>query len=103
MTPSLIHHPLATFGSTLPADSDHLLAITSAGALLLIHVPEGDYGFEEHSQPEFIVCLQGQLDMETNDGQEVTALAGEMIEVTPGVRHRFAPGTNAVVMTLTQR
>lgn len=103
MIPSLIHTRLSTFGRTLLADNDHLLAATGPGALLLIHVPEGDYAFEQHALPEFIFCMHGQLDMETNDGQEVSASAGDMIEVTPGVRHRFAPSCNAVIVTLAQR
>ncbi|WP_374565744.1 hypothetical protein [Ideonella sp.] len=35
------HHPLPHTGRGLAADADHLLARTSGGALLLIHVPPG--------------------------------------------------------------
>ena len=97
------HHPLPRDGRALEADSDHLLARTSAGALLLIHIPPGAYALERHAMPEYIVCLQGVLKMETEDGKACSAAVGEMIEVPPGLSHRFAADCDAVVMTLAQR
>lgn len=100
---SFKHHPLPTTGRALPPDTDHLLAQTSPGALLLIHVPPGSYALERHAMPEYIVCLQGQLRMEAEDGERCGAAAGEMIELPAGLSHRFAADCDAVVMTLAQR
>jgi quercetin dioxygenase-like cupin family protein len=97
------HHPLPTIGRGLTADTDHLLAQTSAGALLLICIPPGSYALERHAMPEYIVCLQGELRMEAEDGGRCSATAGEMIEVPAGLSHRFAADCDAVVMTLAQR
>lgn len=100
---SFKHHPLPASGRALPPDTDHALAQTAAGALLLIHIPPGSYAFERHAMPEYIVCLQGQLRMEAEDGERCEADAGEMIEVPAGLSHCFAADCDAVVMTLAQR
>ena len=97
------HHPLPATGRSLPPDTDHLLAQTSSGALLLIHVPPGVYAFERHAMPEYVVCLQGQLRMEAERGVRCSAEAGEMIEVPAGRSHRFGADCDAVVVTLAQR
>jgi quercetin dioxygenase-like cupin family protein len=97
------HHPLPSEGRALAPDSDHLLARTSAGALLLIHIPPGGYALEQHATPEYIVCLNGTLKMEAEGGERCCAIAGEMIEVPAGLSHRFAVDCDAVVMTLAQR
>jgi quercetin dioxygenase-like cupin family protein len=97
------HHALPDTGRQLPADADHLLAQTLPGALLLIHIPPGTYALERHAMPEYIVCLQGQLQMEAESGDRCGATAGEMIEVPAGLSHRFAADCDAVVMTLAQR
>ena len=104
---NFIHHPLPATGRSLAADSDHLLARTSPGALLLIHLPPGAYAFEQHAMPEYIVCLQGRLQMEAEreaeGGARCSATAGEMIEVPPGLSHRFAADCDAVVLTVAQK
>ncbi|HEV8689523.1 MAG TPA: cupin domain-containing protein [Ideonella sp.] len=100
---NFIHHPLPATGRTLAADSDHLVARTSPGALLLIHLPPGAYAFEHHAMPEYIVCLQGSLQMEAEGGARCSAAVGEVIEVPPGLSHRFAADCDAVVLTLAQK
>lgn len=97
------HHTLPHTGRGLPADTDHLLAQTAAGALLLIHIPPGSYALERHAMPEYIVCLQGELRMDAEGGERCVASSGEMIEVPAGLSHRFAADCDAVVMTLAQR
>ena len=95
--------PLATLGAALAPDTDHLLRSLTAGSMLLIHLPPGDYAFEEHVTPEYIVCLSGVLRMADAAGNTVSASVGEMIEVSPGLSHHFAPDCAAVVLTLTQK
>ena len=95
-------HALPAQGRDLPADTDHLLARTGAGALLLIHVPPGEYAYESHSLPEYIVCVDGLLAMQAEHGVRIMAERGQMVEVPPGLRHRFAPESNAVILTLAQ-
>lgn len=93
-------------GRSLLADRDHLLSPTRAGALLLLHIPPGDYPFEQHACSEFIVCLDGQMQLEADHGThrvQVTASVGQMIEVPPDVRHRFGPASDGVLLTLAQR
>ena len=94
------HHALPATGRALPADTDHLLAKTNAGALLLIHLPPGGYPLERHAMPEYIVCVQGRLAMESEAGERCAAMPGEMIEVPAGLSHRFATDCDAVVLTL---
>ncbi len=103
MTTPLALHPLARQGRQLPADTDHELAAIGRGSLLLIHVPPGEYAFEQHALAEFIVCIDGRIGIETADGIRQSAMVGEMIEITAGVRHRFASDSDAVILTLAQR
>ncbi len=98
----MIVHKLPTLGRTLPADADFLLKELQTGSLLLIHLPPGTYAFESHQTPEFIVCLEGQLIMESQEGNIQTAKTGEMIEIPIGLSHRFAENCNATVLTITQ-
>ena len=98
-----IHHPLATLGRTLPADQDHPLAQTHAGALLLIHIPPGDYPFEVHRSTEYLLCMQGRLVLEGEGGQRADMNTGEMLEIPPGLKHRFASESDAVIVTLVQK
>jgi mannose-6-phosphate isomerase-like protein (cupin superfamily) len=95
-------HALPADGRRLPADTDHLLTRTTAGALLLIHVPPGDYAYEVHRLSEFIICVDGTFIIEADNGARAKAECGQMIEIPPGLRHRFAPESNAVIITLTQ-
>ncbi len=95
-------HALPANGRNLPADTDHLLTRTTAGALVLIHVPPGDYAYEVHGLPEFIICVDGTFMIEADDGRREVAERGQMIEIPPQLRHRFAPESNAVIITLTQ-
>ncbi len=98
----MILHKLPTLGKTLSADTDHLLAQIQAGSLLLIHLPPGDYAFESHKHPEFIVCVNGSLVMEDQQGNRQIASTGEMIEIPIGLVHRFSENCDAIVLTLTQ-
>ena len=95
-------HALPADGRKLPADTDHLLTRTTAGALLLIHVPPGEYAYEVHRLTELIVCVDGTFIIEAEDGARVKAECGQMIEIPPELRHRFARESNAVIITLTQ-
>jgi mannose-6-phosphate isomerase-like protein (cupin superfamily) len=95
-------HTLPADGRKLPPDTDHLLTRTTAGVLLLIHVPPGEYAYEVHRLPEFIVCVDGTFVIESESGRQAKAGCGQMIEIPPGLRHRFAPESNAVIITLTQ-
>ena len=97
-----ILHSLARQGRKLPADTDHLLAHTAAGSLLLLHVPPGDYHHESHARIEYLVCLVGRLVLETAAGR-TEAGVGEMIEIPAGVSHRFAADCDAVLLTVTQQ
>lgn len=99
----LIHHPLASQGRKLEADTDHLIARTGAGGMLLIHVPPGDYPYEVHGLAEFLICLTGHLMVETDTGESLRAEAGEMIEVSAGVSHRFGAASDAVILTYAQK
>ena len=98
----MIIHKLPSLGQTLLADTDFLLTKLQAGSLLLIHLPPGSYAFESHPTPEFIVCLDGQLVMESQEGNKQIAQTGEMIEIPIGLVHRFAEDCNATVLTITQ-
>ncbi|HEY9103221.1 cupin domain-containing protein [Chitinimonas sp.] len=96
-------HPLPELGRGLPADTDHLLARIGPGAVLLIHVPPGDYPYEVHQQSEYLVCLQGRLVLEGEGGQRAEAAVGQMLEVPPGLRHHFAAESDAVILTVVQK
>lgn len=98
-----IHHPLPELGRSLPADTDHLLARTNPGAMLLIHIPPGDYPYEVHALSEYLLCLQGRLVLEGEGGQRAEATVGQMLEIPPGLRHHFAAESDAVILTLVQK
>jgi quercetin dioxygenase-like cupin family protein len=100
---SFILHTLPAKGREQVADRDELIAKTNEGALLLIHVPPGNYAYESHRMPEFIVCIDGELVMQSKAGNSTTARVGQMIEVPPGLEHRFAPTSNAVILTMAQK
>lgn len=95
-------HTLPEQGRQLPADTDLLLMPTTAGSLLLINLPPGDYAYESHRTVELIVCVSGTLVMQDDAGNKLSAKTGEMIEIPIGLSHRFAPDCDAVVLTLTQ-
>ena len=95
-------HALPAEGRQLPADTDQLLMPVTAGSLLLINLPPGEYAYESHRAPELIVCLTGTLIMQDETGFRLSAQPGEMIEIPVGLSHRFAPDCDAVVLTLTQ-
>jgi hypothetical protein len=95
--------PLAREGRQLPADQDHLLARVGAGALLLINVPPGEYRFETHRLPEYILTLEGTLVLETDTAERFLVKTGEMATIAPGVSHRFASDSQAVIMTIAQQ
>jgi hypothetical protein len=100
---SFILHNLPSKGRRQIADRDELIAKTNEGALLLIHVPPGDYAYESHRMPEFILCVDGELVMESRAGDMCIATIGQMIEVATGLEHRFAPTSNAVILTIAQK
>jgi quercetin dioxygenase-like cupin family protein len=99
---SFILHALPTQGRSLVPDTDHLLASVRPAQLLLINLLPGEYPFESHDNPEYLVCLRGTLMLEDEHGVQIRAELGEMVEVCPGVRHRFAPQADAVILTVAQ-
>jgi quercetin dioxygenase-like cupin family protein len=99
---AFIHHALGQAGRALLPDTDHLLARTNAGALLLIHVPPGEYPFEEHAATEYIVCINGRIELESDNHALAHASAGDMLEIPPGLRHRFGKTSDAVILTIAQ-
>ena len=74
--PKLTLLPLNTLGAALAPDTDHLLRSLTAGSMLLIHLPPGDYAFEQHATPEYIVCLSGVLRMADAAGAQSSLCAG---------------------------
>ncbi len=96
------HLALPTLGRGLAADRDHALAALGPGHLVLLHVPPGDWPWERHAGPEFLVCLQGRLQLQCEGGPDLAAGPGEMLALPPGLAHRFAPSCNAVLLVLTQ-
>lgn len=99
---TFILHRLPEQGRTLVADQDYLLAQVGPAQLLLIHLPPGAYAYERHARAEYLLCLRGRLVLEAEGGEQVCAAEGEMVEVCPGVVHRFAPSVDAVIFTVAQ-
>lgn len=99
---TFILHALADTGRTLVPDSDHLLAQTTASQLLLINTVPGNYPYEVHQATEYLLCITGLLQLEADNGSQAQAAAGQMIEIPPGLRHRFGCHTDAVIMTIAQ-
>lgn len=97
-----ILHSLPKQGRLQIPDTDHVLASLPPSQLLLINLVPGLYSFESHARTEYILCLSGTLVMEDEAGQHLQAGAGEMIEIAPGLRHRFASVSDAVIMTVAQ-
>lgn len=100
--PEFIVHALHKQGRTLEPDTDHLLAQTLPSQLLLINITPGHYAFEQHNTTEYLLCISGQLAVETENGLKARAEAGDMIEIPPGLKHRFADNADAVIFTIAQ-
>jgi quercetin dioxygenase-like cupin family protein len=99
--PNFIVHNHVELGRSFPGDCDALITRFTSGSMLLIHVPPQEgYAYEVHAAPEYIICLNGTLKMESQHGQAVSVNAGDMIEVPVGLFHRFAADSDAVILTL---
>ncbi|BEV73836.1 MULTISPECIES: cupin domain-containing protein [unclassified Paludibacterium] len=99
---AFILHRLPSLGRSLMPDSDHLLTQLRPSQLLLINLRPGQYAFESHVHHEFLLCLEGTLVLEDEQGRACEARTGEMIEIPSGLSHRFAAGADAVIATIAQ-
>jgi quercetin dioxygenase-like cupin family protein len=99
---NLTLHELSNIGRSLEADKDQLISALTGGNMLLTHIPKGVYAFEQHTNTEFIFCVDGHIVLETDQDDMALANAGQLIEVSPGTRHRFGAQSDAVIVTLTQ-
>lgn len=97
-----IIYSLAEQGRALPPDCDHLLAKIQPAQLLLINIPPGVYAYEHHSCSEYLLCMSGRLILETDNGLKATISQGQMMEIPPGLKHRFAAESDAVIVTIAQ-
>ncbi|MBV8047165.1 MAG: cupin domain-containing protein [Paludibacterium sp.] len=97
-----ILHALPAQGRRQVPDTDHVLAQINASQLLLINLVPGEYAFEVHPRAEYLLCLTGTLVLEDEHGRQAAAREGEMVEIPPGLRHRFAPTADAVIVTVAQ-
>jgi quercetin dioxygenase-like cupin family protein len=68
---------------------------------ILLSIPAGEE-LQEHEVHEHarIVVIEGQLDVVTPEGEEVSAAAGHMLEFAPGERHTVAARTDARILLL---
>ncbi|TDR77783.1 cupin domain-containing protein [Paludibacterium purpuratum] len=99
---AFVLHTLPAAGRLQEPDTDHVLATVRASQLLLINLVPGSYAFESHAHSEYLLCLSGTLVLEDDAGGQAAAQVGEMIEIPPGLRHRFAPTSDAVIVTVAQ-
>lgn len=97
-----IIHPLTEQGRSLPPDCDHLLAKIQPAQLLLINITPGVYAYEHHPCSEYLLCMSGRLILETDTGLQASISQGQMIEIPPGLKHRFAAESDAVIVTVAQ-
>ena len=84
---------------TLPPDHEHVLAGALTGDLLLIRLEPGNYPVEWHDdRVEIITALQGQFTLLTEDGRAWPVIQGQCARVPPGLKHRWAPDSDATVL-----
>jgi quercetin dioxygenase-like cupin family protein len=68
---------------------------------ILLSIPAGEE-LREHEVHEHarIVVIEGELDVVTPEGEEVSAAAGHMLEFAPGERHTVAARADARILLL---
>ena len=100
---AFILHDLVRQGRGNVPDQDCLLASIGCSSLLLINIVPGDYAFETHAHSEYLFCMDGELALEDESGRTACVSRGGMIEIPPGLRHRFSAQANAVIVTVAQQ
>ena len=79
--------------------SDHLLYTLTDGKLLLLNLRPQTYPAETHQGPETIIVLRGALTLDM-DSATVAVSQSQSITIPPGVAHRFADSSDAVLVVL---
>lgn len=83
----------------LPPDHEHLLGGALTGDLLLIRLEPGSYPVEWHDgRVEIITALRGRFALLTEDGHSWPVTQGQCCRVPPGLKHRWAPDSDAMVL-----
>ena len=83
----------------LPPDSEKTVGENLLGDLLLIRLEPGDYPTECHEgRTEIITALRGQFAILTEDGRQWPVSQGQCCRIPPGLRHRWAPNSDATVV-----
>jgi mannose-6-phosphate isomerase-like protein (cupin superfamily) len=92
---------LVDHAKKLPPDQEDCVGEALAGDLLLIRLEPGDYPIECHpDRTEIITALCGQFGILTEDGRRWTASQGQCCRIPPGLRHRWAPESDATVLVV---
>lgn len=83
-----------------PHKPDILFTGDDARAILL-SIPAGER-LQEHEVHEYarIVVIEGELEVVTPEGDQVSAAAGHLLEFAPGERHTVAASADAKVLLL---
>lgn len=64
---------------------------------------EGSYLYHQHSKDEMYVVLDGELEVDYDDGSSVTVNQGESLVVRAGEKHRSRSDQGALVLMFKSR
>ena len=85
--------------AALPPDQEKIIGASLTGDLLLIRLEPGDYPIECHAgRTEVITALRGRFGIATEDGGLWSIAEGQCCRIPPGLRHRWAPDSEATVL-----
>lgn len=85
--------------TALPPDQEQVIGPALTGDLLLIRLAPGDYPIECHEgRTEIITALRGRFGIATEDGGLWSVGQGQCCRIPPGLRHRWAPDSDATVL-----
>jgi quercetin dioxygenase-like cupin family protein len=85
----------------LPPDHEDCVGGALSGDLLLIRLEPGAYPVESHpDRVEIITALCGQFGILTEDGRRWSVSQGQCCRIPSGLRHRWAPESDATVLVV---
>src|SRR5215475_11690934 len=89
---------LLEIGHGLAADVDRPITGKVDGSLALIRLEKGiQYPLEEHESTETVTALEGVFTL-VAEGTRYSVNRGSCIRIPPGIKHRWDPSSEAIVL-----
>jgi quercetin dioxygenase-like cupin family protein len=89
---------LLEIGRGLAPDNDHSITGKVEGSVAIIRLEKGiEYPLEEHNWTETVTDIEGAFAI-IADGSHYSVNRGSCIRIPPGVKHRWDPLSEAIVL-----